>query len=61
MTRGRVFAVLGLVLAVLLGAHPAAVLITAAAVIALALGALGFAIAITVAETGGHVGPWCSA
>jgi hypothetical protein len=37
------------------------VLITAAAVIALALGALGFAIAITVAETGGHVGPWCRA
>ena len=52
MTGRRILVVLGVVLAVALGAHPAVVLIAAAAVIALALADLGFAIAVTVAETG---------
>jgi disulfide bond formation protein DsbB len=58
MTRQRrILAVLGVVLAVALGAHPAVVLAVAAAVIALALAELGFAIAVTGAESGWRTEP----
>jgi len=59
VSRNHVLAVLGVLLAVLVGTHPAVVLAAAAAAIALALGSLGFAITITVVETGR--GPWCRA